>query len=230
MAISEQYLSIINQKIFNEPNGNQYSKKFGDMYNIIMDFMKDNNIMNEQYLNFMVPTESFYSVLTQTFYCCLLTFKGSPQQQTIARQYLINIKNNINIEHENEQPPGFFGGFFTSLVQVFSGNNTEITNNGNGMYYHINDVIDKYYDETNGIDFSNMYKLLNEFMNCNDHFHEEYMFVLTFGVHVFVESISSLPNKKNLFQNYLLNLKEFNKIYDKYALYDEPNFRGPIYF
>jgi hypothetical protein len=231
MAISEQYLTTINQKIFNETNGNKYNKRFGDMYNIIKDFMEDNGIMDQQYLNFMVSNENFYSVLTQTFICCLKTFTNSPQQQMISRQYLVNIKNNINVKHETEQPPGFFSGIISSFTSLLSSNeNSETKTTENGTYYQVHQVIDKYCDDMNSIDFTNTFKLLNEYVNSNNRYHEEYMFVLTFGVHTFIETISNLQNKRNLLEKFLHNLKELSKLDNKVSLYDEPNYRGNIEF
>ncbi len=223
--ILENTFQSFNNKIFNEKNGVKYIKPYGDMFNIIGNFITSNKIDMDHYCGFMTDFSNINSVLTQTYLACIQTFSEMDNQQEISKQYFINLNKYAHIKYQTYE--GKTTWFFENDKP------TLFSSEDQARQYLIAEAINTYCQiNKNIINMSNLsvQQMMWFLVNPNGKFHKEYTVLLSFGVFLFVKCIEELENNKQLLENYLNNLAEIIKLDNKVSLWDNPNFRGSIQF
>lgn len=221
----ENTIQSFNNKIFNEKNGVKYIKPYGDMFNIVGDFITSNNVDVGHYCGFMTDLSNIKSVLTQTYLACVQTFSEMDNQLEMSAQYLINLNRHASIKYPTYE--GKTTWFFEKDKP------TLFSSEYQARQYLIAEAINIYSQiNNNTINMSNssVQQMMWFLVNPNGKYHEEYTVLLSFGVFLFVKSIEGLENNKKLLEDYLNNLTEIIKLDNKISLWDKPNYRGLVEF
>ncbi len=207
-------METINKKIFLETHQSGYKMRFGDMFNILLDYFEDNSINYEKYHPY---TDSKYCEIS-TFSICafatLRTFKN-PKEQNIAGEYIEKLAQIIEetnyIEENNDYSIVKVIGSFFNEEQTEQNEQLILTDNYTDFKY-INSLL---------------YKL---FKDEQYRYHTDFIVLLTVGTIAFTSIIKNQANRFEFLSSYLSNLKQLVNSKDFESVYDEPNNRNFIYF
>ncbi len=223
--ILENTIQSFNNKIFNEKNGVKYIKPYGDMFNIVGDFITSNNVDVDHYCGFMTDFSNIKSVLTQTYLACIQTYSEMDNQLEMSTRYLTNLNRYAPVKYQTYE--GKTTWFFEKNKP------TLFESEYQARQYLIAEAINNNCQNNNNIinmSNSNVQQMMWFLVNPNGKYHEEYTVLLSLGVFLFVKCIEGLENNKSLLGKYLNNLAEIIKLDDKISLWDNPNYRGLVEF
>jgi hypothetical protein len=214
-------------KIFLERTESEYQFRFGDFYNTMTDYFNEHHIDYMKYTSYDDREESTISTLTMCIFSLLKTYKNSHQQRSMVTNYitrlcmLINTTNHM-IENNLLDVSSIISNIRSYFICECGNSNIEI--NSESIPY----VISNHLFEIDYTDFNSIKKIINTIFS--DKYHDDYIIQLSLGTLAFTSLIDEENNKIELISIYLKNLKEMNKLSDKFNFYDKPNYRGYIKF
>jgi hypothetical protein len=231
MAISIDMMNRFENRIFQER-----TMIYGDIYNIIYDIVNENSVLKKlinNQLNWYVGEKEFVGTFTFSFVCCLMSLKDTMNQQELSRNFIQNFFVIIHNEYDRYDP----NGWFDSLIMMFESKPT-IEAMKQGLLYRLPHIINKLMDRCdmereNGGDtdkrvFNEIQDALYQFINLNEKYNVDYMYMLSLGMLAFYKSTIMMDNQRDLIRRYMESLIDLNILSDKVDLYDYPNYRGNV--
>jgi tRNA A37 N6-isopentenylltransferase MiaA len=229
-TLNENIYNLIN-KIINEPNNinhNEnltYKKRYGDMYNLLSDFISDNNIsLNLDDQEYEDETNEYsyednkyiISILTANIFCCLQVMRNY-DQKVITKQYINNIITIIKKKPQANSYNSLFYSFLTMFVAI----------DKEELYKKIKPITE---DICKDITYYNVQKnICNLFDDIFSYTDEENNW-FTIGFYSFVMCIKEHDDMAELIKRYLRNIVDFNLLNNELNFYYEPNYREYIEF
>ena len=225
MNIDEGQILKLYNKVYDEPVDGMYQKKFGDIYNLLMDYFVENEIDLDKYLNWYTGSDNLISTLTMSTYCVLKTISHHDDKYQIFKSYISNLSTLMNIKYESRD--------YQSLKDTILGILTPS--------YQINEVKEEIYQSITHIapqitqssyNYYKVQELINVLLNTPTeyHYHNHYINMTTLGLFAFLMVVNNFENKQMLVSKYLKGLVEINVFADELATYDIPNCRSYVEF
>ena len=214
MVFSNIYQSNYAIKYDNNPPLETKSIKYGDMYNIMLDFIKENNInLNLDEDDF----EYYISILTTSLFCSLKSTSQHNIQSLVPRKFIINL---IAIMEFNPEPLDYMNMLTRALILLSPSNEEEVRTMIPDIANNICNDITNY-----NVIQENIYQFLESF-NMDD----DTVNWICIGMLAFLLTIREESNKINMVTSYLNNLIDFVILSVNYDIFDKPNYREFIDF
>lgn len=220
--MNTQYKDIMSVKIFLEQINNKHQMRFRDLFNLLKDFLIDNNINYKKYHPSSDKNDCEVSTWTLCSFAVLKTFSSNPEQKEFIIKYINKLAQQINQTNYMEEANSLStvaSDFFQVLKSVFD--NPESDDDEDEPTQNSPVISDNY------IDFDYVFNLLRKISSS---YHDDYIILLCVGTLGFTNLILDYPNRFELFNSYLSNLIEMIKLDDTYGFYDNANFRGYVEF
>jgi hypothetical protein len=211
-------MEIILNKIYLEQN----KMRFGDMHNAITDYFDDNGV---DYTKYLAPSEtegSETSMFILGIFALLRTYKNHPEQRKIVKLYideLCTVIDTTNFLNDYLDLPSI-DGIIDSIKAFFSSNEE--------LYKKNDDLLDKNTVLKNR--FNHMVNIMYKVLPKS--YAADCVIQLTISVLVFENIMNVLKDysNDNVFNQYIINLKEITSETDENGICGESNCRGYIEF
>ena len=221
MNIDKEKFNYFQDRIFDEKIDTKFQKKYGDMFYLLLDFIKDNNIQINIYNNdiyiyeeddYLIDIDYCVSILTMSLFCSLQSTNNLVLQKNIPSKYLTNLITILDLKPKELNTISIF----SRVIRLFRKHNdissSIITELSNQINYNNN------YDKI----YYTISKLICKYFNPN----EKFVHWNTIGFYSFILSIQNENNKLELINKYLKYLIKFIDYgFNKYNFFENPNYR-----
>ena len=224
ISTSYETQSLDTKRIFDEVTSHGYKKRYGDLYNLISDYLIEINASMENFTNWNVGNDNLISVITMGTFACLQTFSHSEDKKLMVNKYIEGIVNELNIYREPLDDTSFVNG----LISCLTFDKFDLEKEKSTCVNQIPNFVNKIYANPN--DYQWVQKHIDKLINSNNHFHNDFINMVTLCVYTFIKITESHVNSQSALSVYLEKLILLNlNTYDEY-LYDNPNSRIYIEF
>lgn len=190
---------------------NKKKIKFGNFYHELDDYIANSKIRLNNYS--YSYNSILVSVITLGIFACLKTFEGSEQQVMVKKylEILLFFVQNTEFKAYNN----FFKSF---LLFISCGTNNNIPNNDREFIIYLHDNYNDYY-------------IIQDYLKKKyRNYHYEYINQLSLLIYSFVKLVYNSNNRENDILRFLQNLYDMDKLSYDNNIYDNPNYRGFIYY